>query len=162
MDIDTSPYLSPIIHPLSSTIEGLDEDALPRLTSTIISNNTTNNQTLSQDLEGPSSDPLAMGETTLFLGTRTTTQRQEQSRKRGPSSPIQTIRLGKEPAPRSSSTADRLATPNPFAYTANLSHPFGPTRVPSTQNEPSGAKEALLLARDLILKASLLVKDRDE
>jgi hypothetical protein len=73
MDIDTSPYSSPITYPLSSALEGLDEDALPKLTLTNTNNNLTNNQTVSQDLEGPSSDPLAMGETTPFLGTRATT-----------------------------------------------------------------------------------------
>jgi hypothetical protein len=97
-----------------------------------------------------------MGETTPFLGTRATTQRQEQSRKRGPSSPIQTIRSGKEPTPLTS----RLASNTSFAPPTDLNNLFGPTRTPGVAQIQ--AKEALLQARDLILKASLLVKDRDE
>jgi hypothetical protein len=131
-------------------------DALPKLTITNTNNNTANNQTFSQDLEGPSSDPLAMGETTPFLGTRTTTQRQEQSRKRGPSSPIQTIRSGKEPTPLTT----RLASNTSFAPPTDLNNLFGPTRAPGVAQIQ--AKEALLQVRDLILKASLLIKDRDE
>jgi hypothetical protein len=156
MDIDSSPYSSPTIYPLSSALEGLDEGALPRLTLTNTNTNPTSNQTNSQDLEGPSSDPLAMGENTPFPGTRATTQRQEQSRKRGPSSPIQTIRLGKEP----SSLSSRLAPNAAFAPPLDLNNLFGPTKLPGVAQIQ--AKEALLQARDLILKASLLVKDRDE
>jgi hypothetical protein len=75
IDIDTSFYFSSITYPLSSALESLDEDTLSKLTITNINNNLINNQTVSQDLESSSSDPLAIGETTFFLDTLATTQR---------------------------------------------------------------------------------------
>jgi hypothetical protein len=67
MDIDSDLYSSPIIYPLSSTLESLDKDTLPRLTLTSINNVTINNQSFSQDLEGPSSDPLAMSDNFFLI-----------------------------------------------------------------------------------------------
>jgi hypothetical protein len=67
MDIDSNLYSSPIIYPLSSA---LDESALPQLTRTSINNTTTNNQTFSRDLEGLSSDPLAMSENFFLIDAR--------------------------------------------------------------------------------------------
>jgi hypothetical protein len=70
MDIDSDLYSSPIIYSLSSALEGLDKDTLPRLTLTSINNVTINNQSFSQDLEGLSSDPLAMSDNSFSTDAR--------------------------------------------------------------------------------------------
>jgi hypothetical protein len=87
MDIDIDLYSSSIIYPLSSALDSLDEGILPQLTPTSIRNTTINNETSSRDLEGPSSDPLAMRENFSFIGARATLaepqgkqQRTEQAR----------------------------------------------------------------------------------
>jgi hypothetical protein len=70
IDIDSNLYYSSIIYSLSSALDSLDEGALPQLTRTSINNTTTNNQTFSRDLEGPSSNPLAIGENSFSTGAR--------------------------------------------------------------------------------------------
>jgi hypothetical protein len=70
MDIDSNLYFSSIIYSLSSALDSLDEGALPQLTRTSINNTTTNNKTFSRDLEGPSSNPLVIGENSFSIDAR--------------------------------------------------------------------------------------------
>jgi hypothetical protein len=70
IDIDIDLYFSSIIYSLLSTLDSLDESILPQLTSTSIKNTTINNETFSRDLEGPSSDSLAMRENFSFIDAR--------------------------------------------------------------------------------------------
>jgi hypothetical protein len=82
MDIDIDLYFSSIIYPLSSALDGLDERVLPQLTPTSIKNTTINNETSSRDLEGPSSDPLAMRENFSFIDARATPVESQGKRQR--------------------------------------------------------------------------------
>jgi hypothetical protein len=70
IDIDIDLYFSSIIYSLSSTLDSLDESILPQLTPTSIKNTTINNETFSRDLEGPSSDLLAMSENSFSIDAR--------------------------------------------------------------------------------------------
>ena len=70
-------------------------------------------------------------------------------------------RRGQSPFDSTPRLASRLARGS--FEPPSLTDIFGPTQAPiSTPSQPSLAKETLLQARDLIIKASLETKDRDE
>jgi hypothetical protein len=162
MDIDTDPFLSPQRLPLlPQPSQGPDDLALPQMTITDLDNSPTSSTSAYQGLVEPSSDPIALegqNEHVASSNARAT----DKSRKRGPSSPpISSIRSGQAPLLRA-----RLAPHLSFQPPPSLDDLFGPshtpTAIPSQPSQANQVKETLFQARDLIIKASTLTKDREE